>query len=107
MVRRAMPIASTSWCNQPLVGEAVEKDLVLRLIRERSVSIDEHATYEEMVNGLADLLSDSRGRFSKEVFEQLVTLGAVLYKAGLSQYRARGEIASLMKKSITERAGNK
>jgi hypothetical protein len=85
----------------------VDKELVLRLIRERSISIDEHATYEEMVNSLAALLSDSKGRFSKEVFEQLVTLGAALYKAGLSQYRARGEVANLMEKSVADRADNR
>lgn len=85
----------------------MDKDVVLRLIRERSTFIDEHATYEEMVNGLAALLSDSKGRFSKEVFEQLVNLGAALYKAGLSQYRARGEVATLMEKSVAERADKK
>lgn len=76
---------------------------VLQLMRERASGMDEHPSYQEMVNRLAELLAESRGKFSKDSFDHLVDLGAALYKAGLSQYRARGEVTALMEKSVLER----
>jgi hypothetical protein len=81
----------------------MNKEVVLQLIREEAARLPLHASYEQMVSQLADLLSESRGRLSRENFDQLVALGAALYKAGHSQFHARKDVAELMDKSVTDR----
>ncbi len=81
----------------------MEKKEVLQLMREQAEALKEHPSYEQLVNQLADLLADSRGRLSKKNFEDLVSLGAALYKAGLSQFTARKDVTELMNKSVSER----
>lgn len=74
-------------------------DLILQQFRERAAGMEDHTSYQEMVNELATLLAESRGRLPKEHFETLIKVGAALYKAGLSQYSARGDVAEIMRKS--------
>lgn len=72
---------------------------ILQQFRDRAAQMEDHASYQEMVNQLAALLAQSKGRFAKEHFETLVEVGAALYKAGLSQFSARGDVAEIMRKS--------
>lgn len=84
----------------------MDKHVVLQLMREEAGRMAAHPSYEELVSQLADLLSDSRGRLSRENFDQLIGLGAALYKAGHSQFHARKDVAEMMNKSVTDRRAN-
>lgn len=58
-----------------------------------------HATQNDIFLKLAELLADSKGRLSKESFDVLITIGAVMYKDGLVQFNARADVALVMDKS--------
>lgn len=55
-----------------------------------------------VIQELAQLLADSRGRLPKETFETLVRVGGVLYREGNSQFCATSEVDGIMKKSSKE-----
>lgn len=83
----------------------MEKNVVLDMFRKRANEMDDHPSYQHLVDELASLPAESRGKLAKEDFDHLVELGAALYKAGLSQYEARDDIAELMRESMDEREG--
>lgn len=77
---------------------------VLDLFRKQAATLGEvPATQNEIIFKLAQLLADSRGRLSKEIFEELVFIGAVMYQEGMGQFKARAEVATLMKNSTIDR----
>lgn len=77
---------------------------VVELFRQQAATLGEvQSSQTEIILRLAQLLADSRGRLSKENFEELVHIGAVMYQQGLGQYRARAEVAATMIKSAHER----
>lgn len=74
---------------------------VLNMFRQEAESIDQvEESQGDIINKLAQLLAESRGRLSKENFEDLVHIGAVMYKEGLGKHRARAEVAATMKDSL-------
>lgn len=76
---------------------------VLELFKERAEKLDVlQASQSDIILRLAQLLADSREYMSKENFEELVQIGAVMYKEGQGQFRARSELATLMKTSVQE-----
>lgn len=76
------------------------QDEVIELFRQQSATLGEvKASQHDIIMSLAQLLADSSGRLSKENFESLVHIGAVMYQEGLSQYRARSEIEATMETS--------
>jgi hypothetical protein len=80
------------------------QDDVLELFRERAAALGEvQSTQTDIIMRLATLLADSRGRLSKESFEELVHIGAVLYQEGSERYRARAEVAETMRESALDR----
>lgn len=77
---------------------------VVELFREKAATLGQvQATQSDIILRLAQLLADSRGRLSKENFEELVHIGAVMYQEGLGQFRARSEVTATMKKSAQGR----
>jgi hypothetical protein len=73
---------------------------VIELFRQQSAMLGEvKSTQHDIIMSLAQLLADSTGRLSKENFESLVHIGAVMYQEGLGQYRARSEIEATMESS--------
>ena len=82
----------------------MNQDDVLKLFRKEAASIEMvEESQSEIINRLAQLLADSRGRLSKENFDDLVHIGAVMYKEGLGKHRARTEVAATMKESLEKR----
>jgi hypothetical protein len=80
------------------------QDDVLELFREQATILGQvQASQSDIILRLAQLLADSKGRLSKENFEELVQIGAVMYQEGLGQFRARAEVATTMKKSAQGR----
>jgi hypothetical protein len=55
-----------------------------------------------VINELAQLLADSRGRLPKETFEALVRIGGALYREGNSQYQAKSDVDAIMKRAHKE-----
>jgi hypothetical protein len=79
------------------------QDDVLTMFRQKAETFGREETAQrDVIMQLAQLLADSNGRLSKENFETLVHAGAVLYKEGLSEFRARSEIAATMHESIEQ-----
>lgn len=77
---------------------------VLKLFRERAAALGQvQSSQSDIILRLAQLLADSRGRLSKENFEELVHIGAVMYQEGLGQYMARAEVTATMEKSAQKR----
>lgn len=80
------------------------QDDVLELFREQAATLGEvKSTQSDIVLRLAQLMADSTGHLSKENFDELVRIGAVMYQEGLGQFTARSEVAALMKKSVQDR----
>lgn len=74
---------------------------VLELFRKEARSLGAvQESQNEIINRLAQLLADSKGRLSKENFDALVHIGAVMYQEGLGKYRAKSEVAATMKESL-------
>jgi hypothetical protein len=78
------------------------QDEILDMFRQRAETLDASTTANGTINDLANLLAQSRGRLSKENFDALLQIGAVLYKDGLSQFRARSEVTAMMNKSVED-----
>jgi hypothetical protein len=75
---------------------------VIEMFRQHAETIALEAPGPMLANviqELAALLADSRGRLSKETFETLVQIGGVLYREGNSQYRAKSDVDAIMRKS--------
>lgn len=80
------------------------QEQILGLIREQASHMQhEPPNLNIAILDLAQLLADSRGRLSKENFEALVRIGAVLYKEGNSRFHAKSEVDLLMKQSVKDR----
>ncbi|GIZ50267.1 hypothetical protein [Noviherbaspirillum aridicola] len=76
------------------------QDEILEMFRHEAAGLPPEATpAHETILVLADLLAESRGRLSKENFETLVHVGAVLYRAGAEQFNARQDVADIMQHS--------
>ena len=76
------------------------QDDVIELFRQQAAILGEvKSSQHDIIMSLAKLLAESRGRLSKENFEALVRIGAVMYQEGLAQYRARSEVAATMEAS--------
>ncbi|HEY0846454.1 MAG TPA: hypothetical protein VGE12_13880 [Noviherbaspirillum sp.] len=58
-----------------------------------------------VIQDLARLLADSRGRLPKEAFEALIRIGGVLYREGSSQFHARSDVDDIMKSSGRKQGG--
>jgi hypothetical protein len=75
-------------------------DDVIQLFRQQAATLGNvKESQRDIIMELAQLLAESRGRLSKENFESLVHIGAVMYQEGLRDYRARSEIATTMETS--------
>lgn len=59
---------------------------------------------EDTILQLAQLIADTRATISDTSLASLVHIGATLYKANLSQSRARKEIAATMLESVRSAA---
>lgn len=80
------------------------QDEILELFREQAATLGEvQATQTDIILRLATLLADSKGRLSKENFEELVHIGAVMYQESRGLYRARAEVAETMRQSALDR----
>ena len=76
------------------------KEEILKLFREEAETLGNIPdTQTDIIMRLAQLLAESRGKLSKENFEELIHIGAVLYQKGEGQFQARKDIASIMKQS--------
>jgi hypothetical protein len=79
------------------------QDEVLHLFRQQAADMHKSMpTQADLIRDLSQLLADSRGRLSKENFDALVRIGAVLYKAGLDQFNARQNVNDIMQQSAKE-----
>lgn len=73
---------------------------VLDLFRRQAAEMPKDLpTQGDLIRDLSQLLADSRGRLSKENFDSLVHIGAVLYKVGLDQFNARQNVSDIMQRS--------
>lgn len=82
------------------------KDDVIELFRQQAAALGAvKASQHDIIMQLAQLLADSRGRLSKENFEMLVHIGAVMYQEGLRDHRARTELAATMEASRAAHKG--
>lgn len=80
------------------------KEDILDLFRQRAAMLGEvKDSQHDIIMDLAQLLAESRGKLSKENFEMLVHIGAVMYQEGLRDYRARVEVANTMEASHAAR----
>lgn len=80
-------------------------DDVIKMFRKHAGEIPLEAPGTMLANviqELAGLLADSRGRLPKETFEALIRIGGVLYREGESQFLARTDVDSIMKTSSKE-----
>ena len=79
------------------------QDDVLDLFRQQAAEMPKDLpTQGDLVRELSRLLADSPGKLSKEDFESLVHIGAVLYKVGLDQFNARQNVSDIMQRSARE-----
>jgi len=60
----------------------------------------------DIILRIAQLLADSGSRILKVNFDGLVYIGAVRYQEDLGQFRARSELASMMKTLIDKSKNN-
>lgn len=82
----------------------MEQHDVLQLFREKAAALGEVKPMQtDIILRLATLLADSRGRLSKENFDELVQIGATMYQEGLGRYRASSELSETMKQSNRDR----
>jgi hypothetical protein len=86
------------------VETAMTEDDVVQLFRKSAETLVNDYPACDTIMQLAKLLSESKGRMSKDHFEALVHIGAILYKQGLSEFRARSEVAATMKDSVGNEA---
>jgi hypothetical protein len=85
------------------VEAGMTQEDVLELFRKQAATLGEvRVAQTDIIVRLAQLLADSKGRLSKENFEELVHIGAVMYQEGLGQFRARSEVTAMMKKSTQD-----
>ncbi len=78
---------------------------IIELFRQHARTIPLEAQgsmLNNVIQELALLLADSRGRLPKETFETLVRIGGKLYREGDSQYHAKSDVDAIMKKSSRE-----
>lgn len=79
------------------------QDDILAMFRQQSETMDYAGSRQnEIIFELAQLLADSRGRLSKENFEALVRIGALLYKEGQSRFHAQSDVDGIMKRSLKD-----
>lgn len=79
------------------------QDEILELIRQHANTLANQAQapmLNDIILRLARLLSESRGKLSKEDFNTLIHIGSVLYREGDSQFQARTDINAIMKNSL-------
>lgn len=82
----------------------MSQDEILDLFRQRASDMQRDLpTQGDLIRQLSQLLADSRGKLSKENFDSLVHIGAVLYKVGLDQFNARQHVSDLMQHSVRDR----
>jgi hypothetical protein len=80
------------------------QDDVLELFRKQAATLGEvQSTQADIVLGLAQLVADSQEHLSKENFDELMHIGAVMYQKGLGQFTARSEVTDMMEKSVQDR----
>ncbi|MEN3291177.1 MAG: hypothetical protein V7642_430 [Burkholderiales bacterium] len=73
---------------------------VVKLFNAKAKDLgDDHTTEDNTIWRLAQFLADSEARLSKEDFDFLTHMGALMYKHGLGQYTARADVAAVMSKS--------
>ncbi|MDQ9171389.1 hypothetical protein Q8A64_13325 [Oxalobacteraceae bacterium R-40] len=78
-------------------------DEVLELFRQQAADMQKQApTQNDLIQELSLLLSESRGKLSKENFDALVRLGGALYKTGLDQFNARQNVSDIMQRSARD-----
>jgi hypothetical protein len=76
------------------------QDEILSLFRQQAADPNtEIPSQTDLILKLSQLLADSRGKLSKENFEELVHIGAVLYKSGQTQFNARQNVSDIMRQS--------
>jgi hypothetical protein len=79
----------------------MNQDEILAMFRQQADMMDkERSGRNDLILKLAQLLADSRGTLSKENFETLLHIGAVLYKEGRSQFQARSDVNAIMSRSV-------
>jgi hypothetical protein len=101
---QALKIKKVSVCcaYTESIGMEIEmtRDDVLGLFREQVATLGEvQSTQTDIIMRLAQLIADSNVRLSKDNFEVLVHIGAVMYQESAGQFRARSEVAAIMEKS--------
>jgi len=79
----------------------MNQDDVLQLFVKEAENLDmAHNKRLDTIRQLAQLIADTRESLSEDSFAALVRIGATIYKAKLSQNRARNEIATTMRESL-------
>ena len=75
-------------------------DDVVQLFRETAETLHPNqASQNDAILQLAGLLAGSEDWLPRENFDALIGIGAVMFKDGLSQFRARAEVADMMTRS--------
>lgn len=78
----------------------MDQEEILNAFRRDAEAMENEApALSKVILDLARLLADSRGRLSKEHFEALMDMGAVLYKQADAQFQGRSDVNAIMKQS--------
>jgi hypothetical protein len=81
----------------------VTHNQILILFREQAAKMQTASpALNAIIQELAQLLADSRGKLSKENFESLVRIGGALYKEGQSRFDAKSDVDAIMKQSAED-----
>lgn len=79
----------------------MKQEDVLELFRNEAKKLGRiEPTQSNIILTLAQILSDSKERLPDTAFQQLVHIGAAMYQAGLSNYRAQSEVGETMRTSL-------
>jgi hypothetical protein len=78
-------------------------DDVVQLFREKAEALDKNQiTQNDAILQLAGLLADTEEWLPKQSFNALIDVGAVMFRDGLSRFRATSEVADTMDRSHRE-----
>jgi hypothetical protein len=101
--RTVQTMAISPWL--PILGswrreyEMTQFEVVMLFNTKAKDLGDDHTTEDNAISRLAQFLADSEDRLSKEDFDFLTHMGALMYKHGLGQYSARADVAAVMSRS--------
>jgi hypothetical protein len=75
-------------------------DEIVQLFREKAETLDKNQTSQnDAILQLAGLLAGSEEWLPRQSFDALIDIGAVMFRDGLSRFRASSEVADTMNRS--------